>query len=64
MAILPMGPSPSDFGKCVSNKFGKILFQSFSAIPAKAEIQFLQFLLGSRFRGSDGLLEFFRALLI
>jgi hypothetical protein len=42
---------------------GKTLFQPRIVIPAEAGIQCFQGLLGSRFRGSDGSVEFFRILL-
>jgi hypothetical protein len=42
---------------------GKTLFQSRRVIPAEAGIHSFQGFLGSRFRGSDGSVEFFRNLL-
>ena len=41
----------------------KKFFSPFAVIPAEAGIQSFQYLLDSRFRGSDGGLKFFRILL-
>jgi hypothetical protein len=42
---------------------GKTHFRHFVVIPAEAGIQFFQYVLDSRLRGSDGELEFFSKLL-